>query len=54
MLSKCRYIRDIVRHVSIAAESFIVRKLGDMGQESSYFTGQKHDILWSMSLTYKN
>ena len=54
MLSKCRYIRDIVWHVSIAEESFIVRKLGDMGLERSHFTGQKHDSFWSMSLTYKN
>lgn len=54
MLSKCHYIRDIVWHVSIAEESFIVRKLGDMGLEKSHFTGQKHDSFWSMSLTYKN
>ena len=45
---KCRYNRDFVWHVSILAWTLSYR-----GLKKSYFTWQKNDINWKMSVTEK-
>ena len=55
---KCSYTRDIVFDIYLWLHKVLLFKRWDILSHSalkkSYFTQQKHDSIWKMSLTHKN